>query len=132
MACYANRISQIEQVKDLETLVSDHILANINLYPLSVALQVRESCLSHQPVRHNTPGDAHVHLLCLEIRSRSRTVLFHKVCGSCRPAKFMRIWVQPRRAELFQLLQPLFKLVPRLKFQVGVLCSAELSGSHSE
>ena len=93
MACYANRIAQIEQVKDLETLVSDHILTNINLDPLSVALQVRESCFSHQPVRNHSPCNPHINFLRFELRGGGLAILVYKVRGSRRPAEFMRVRV---------------------------------------
>jgi hypothetical protein len=119
-------------VENLEALVSNYVLADINLDPRAIALEVRKSCFPHQAVRNYPSGDTYLHFLCFEFRRHCRAILFHKVCSSRRPAKFVRVRVQARRSKLFQFLQPLFELVPRLKFQVGFLISSELSGSPSE
>src|SRR5258708_5405705 len=119
-------------MKYFEALLPNHILSDINLYALSIVLKVRETRLPHQPVGNDSPGHPDSYFLRFQIRRRGRTVLFHKVCSSRRPAKFMRVGVQPRGAKLLELLHPLFVLVPRLKFQVGFLISHKLSGSPSE
>src|SRR6267154_288462 len=119
-------------MKYFEALFPHHILSDINLYALSIALQVRETRLPHQPVGDDSPGHPDFYSLRFQIRRRGRTILFHKVCSSHRPAKFMRVGVQPRGAKLLEFLHPLFVLIPWLKFQVGFLISCKLSGSPSE
>src|SRR5256885_8648081 len=117
MARDANRISQIEQVKDLENLVSDDILTNINLYPLSVALQVRESCLSHQPVRDDSACNSHINFLRFELRGGGLAILVYKVRGGFRTAGFIRVRGSPRRPALFPPPPPFFIPGPPPQFQ---------------
>ena len=66
-------------MKYFEALFPYHILSDINLYALSIALQVRETRLPHQPVGDDSPGHPDFYFLRFQIRRRGHTILFHKV-----------------------------------------------------
>src|SRR5260370_3312288 len=56
---HANRVAQIQQVKQLKSLLSDNIFLYIDLSALSASLQVRKTRFPHQPESHDAAGDTH-------------------------------------------------------------------------
>src|SRR5207245_6415549 len=116
-SAHANRIAQIEQMKQFESPSSDNILLHVDLNALPAALQMREPRLPHQADGYHTPRDPYFALVCIQFRARGLSVLLYQ-CGRCMgPAKFPRIRVVSQRLDLFKFLLALFKLVARLKLQ---------------
>src|SRR6266550_4162948 len=58
---HANRISQVQQMKQLESLFADNVFLYIDLNALARPLQVRKTRFPHQPEGHDAaseiPGD---------------------------------------------------------------------------
>ncbi|GAC1638168.1 MAG: hypothetical protein NVS9B14_18540 [Candidatus Acidiferrum sp.] len=120
-------IAQIQKMEDLEALFANDVFADIHLNPSAISLDVSETSLAHQAVRDDASGHPHFDLLRLKVRRTGCTMFLHKLRRIRRPAKLVGVRVQTRRTKLFQLLQPLLKLVPWLEFQVLALVSIGLS-----
>src|SRR6267143_1698130 len=121
VAAHSNRITQIQQVKQLKTALADNVLLYIHLDATSRSLQVGESGLAHQPERYDPSGHAHFALVSLQCRSGRLAILLHQRRRRIRPAKLPRIRIVPQRRDLLELLLALFELVPRLKLQLEIL-----------
>src|SRR5438876_11232625 len=104
-------------MEQLKTPIADGVLPDVNLYALAGTLQMRESCLAHQPVRNNASRDTHFSLVSLQIRRGRVLILVSQHGRRICPPKFARKRVQAQRLDLLQLLLTLFKLVARLKLQ---------------
>jgi len=121
VAAHSNRITQIQQVKQLKTALADNVLLYIHLDATSRSLQVGKSGLAHQPERYDPSGHAHFALVSLQCRSGRLAILLHQRRRRIRPAKLPRIRIVPQRRDLLELLLALFELVPRLKLQLEIL-----------
>src|ERR1051325_1478268 len=53
VASYPNRVAQVEQMKQLESLVSYRVFLYVNLDALPCSLQMGKACLAHQPDRND-------------------------------------------------------------------------------
>ena len=56
----ADRIAQVQQMKQLESRFADDIFLYVDLNTLASSLQVRKARLPHQPERHHPAGDPHL------------------------------------------------------------------------
>src|SRR5260370_31737121 len=64
MPAHADRIAQVQQVKQLESLFADNIFLYIDLNALPGSLQVRKASFPHEPERHEAAGDPDLILSC--------------------------------------------------------------------
>src|SRR5579859_6662391 len=55
MPSHSNRIAQIQQVKQLEALLSHYVFPDINLDALATSLEVGKASLAHQAVGNDPP-----------------------------------------------------------------------------
>src|SRR6266849_3355934 len=117
MAAHTNQIAEVKQLKQFKPRLADHVFLYINLNALSGPLQVRKSRLAHQTHRQDSPGEANVPVLSLQIRAGGPVKLRRKVSGSIGPTKFVWIRSQAQRLNLLQFFLTLLKLLARLKFQ---------------
>ena len=52
-------VAQVEQLVELETLLSDRVFLDVNLKLLPRLLQMGEPGLAHEADGHDAPGDSH-------------------------------------------------------------------------
>jgi len=58
VAIHAHDVAVIEHLEKLKAALTHGVLLDVNLQPLAVLLQVRESRLAHEPLRHHPAGHA--------------------------------------------------------------------------
>ena len=121
MSANANGIAQVQQLKQLESTLSDHILFHVDLKALSGALQVRETGLAHEAHRNDSSRDADFPLVGLQIGAGSLAKLGGQLRDRIAPAKFVRVCLQAKGLNLFELFLTLLKLFARLKLQRKIL-----------
>ncbi len=119
MPANPDRITQVEQVEQFESLIAQHILARIDLHALPRALQVRETRLTHQAIANNAAGNANLTLLGLQLRRSCGRIFLDDRRRSLGAPKLTRKRIDSQCSDLLEFFLALLKLVPRLKFQSG-------------
>src|SRR5580704_960165 len=112
-------IAQIEQVKQLESLVTENIFARVNLHTLPRALQMRKARFSHQAIADEAAGNANFALFGLKVRRRCGRIFLNDARRRLRRAKFARKRINSQCSDLLEFFLALLKLVAWLKFQSG-------------
>jgi hypothetical protein len=130
MTSHTDGITEVQQMKELESLFSHNIFLYIDLNALPGTLQVRKSGFAHEPQGNDPPGDAHLLPVRLQLRPEAAPELLHQRSRRIRPTKFVGIRFMPQRLNLLEFLQALLKLVARLKLQWKFL-SASNAGEYS-
>src|SRR5207253_1508458 len=124
---HANRISQVQQMKQLESLFADNVFLYIDLNALARSLQVCKTRFPHKPEGHDAASDPHLALGRLQFHARGLTVLVYQCSGCIRPAEFPWIRIVPQRLDLCKFLLALFKLVARQNCKSKILSKATAS-----
>ena len=117
MPAHTDGIAQVQQVKQLKSLLPDNVPSHVNLDFLSRSLEMGEPRLAHQSIRDHAPGNPHFALVRFQFRTARLSVLLYQRSRRIRPAKFTGIRIMSQRLDLFEFLVALFKLVARLKLQ---------------
>ena len=131
MPANSDRIAQIEQMKQLESLVAQHIFTRINLHALARALQMRETRLAHQSIADDAPRYAHFALVGLEFRRRCGAEYFSTIVAGVSVQRNSRgNGSIPKRSNLLEFFLALLKLVARLEFQTKDSFRSQWSGKY--
>src|SRR5207302_9357131 len=104
----ANVIAEVEQLVKLESFFANRILLHVNLEPLSLLLQMRESRFAHQANGHNPASDAHSYSGIFQLLRGFLRILGQDLRDGMRGFVFRRIDSLPESFNAFQLLAPQF------------------------
>src|SRR5271163_2855712 len=117
MACNADDIAKIQRTKKLEILRTHPVQLHIELQPLPLPQNMRESGLSMRPQSDYAPGHAHVDRLGRQFIRGFRFVCRGYTFRRVGPIEFMRVGIASLRDDICHLLASLQKLIERLEFQ---------------
>ena len=101
-------IAEVEQLVKLESFFADGVFLHVNLEPLSLLLQVRETGFSHQANGHNPAGDARIYSGIFQLLRGFLRVLRQDLRDGMGKFVFCGIDPLPKSLNAFQLLAPQF------------------------
>ena len=87
----ADDVAQIEQLEQLERLLTDDVELYVDLQASPTACQMRKCCFSVRPQRDDPPRHAHFDSLLGQLLTRSLTKLLHRLLGCVRPIELMGV-----------------------------------------
>ena len=122
-------VAKVEELKDLEATLANNIFLYIDLDALPGALQMRETCLAHQPQRNDPSRDTYL-VLRIQLWAGFFPVFLDQGRRRIRPTKLAWIRIESERLNLLELLSSLLKLVARLELQTENPF-AEIAGEYS-
>jgi len=127
-----NRIAQVQQMKQLESLFADNVFLYIDLNALARPLQVCKNPLS--PIsRRDTmrPATRTSLLVACNSTPGGLTVLVYQ-CGGCiRPAKFPGIRIVPQCLDLFEFLFGAVQTGRAAQIATGKILSKAMESEYS-
>src|SRR5579864_3564020 len=104
IAAHPDVVPQVEQSIQLEALFAHRIFLDVDLKPLPVLLQMSETRLAHQPVRHDAPGHADVNPRLLQLLGGFLRIRAQNLRNRVSVVVAIRVRPLAQGFNLFQLL----------------------------
>jgi len=101
-------IAQVQQLPKFKAGIADRVFLDVDLEALPVLLHVRETCLAHQPDRHDASRNPHRYPRRLQFLGRLPAVLCQNLRHGVAVVEFSRISRMAESLDLLQLLAPDF------------------------